>query len=69
MRNGTEINQDNYRALKREIEETERQLAELKYEASDWKKVSDSLNDISKKTAKIGSALQSAGRKLTTSIT
>ena len=69
MKNGTEINQDNYRALKREIEETERQLAELKYEASDWKKVSDSLNDISKKTAKIGSALQSAGRKLTTSIT
>ena len=47
IKNGGTISQENYRNLQREIINTENKLKQLKVEASNWTKVSKSLDNIS----------------------
>ena len=63
IKNGGTISQENYRALQREIIETENQLKQLKVEASNWTAVSKSLDNISKKMKTVGDAVSELGTK------
>lgn len=54
----------NYRALQREIIETENQLKNLKKEASNWTKVSSALDTISNKMKSLGNSISSVGQKM-----
>ena len=63
IQNGGEVSQENYRYLQREILKTENQLKSLKTEASNWTKVSKSLDEISTRMNKVGSAVTDLGTK------
>lgn len=54
----------NYRALQREIIETENQLKNLKMEASNWTKVSSALDTVSNKMKSLGNSISSVGQKM-----
>ena len=69
MVNGTKISEENYRALQREIELTQRKLSDLKNESSNWTKVGNNLIEIGNKLDQLGNKISSLGSKLTTSIT
>ena len=69
MANGTEINEQNYRNLQREIIATQNKLSDLKNEASNWTKAGDALVKWGEKLDKIGQKLNDLGNKLTTRLT
>lgn len=69
MANGTEINEQNYRNLQREIIATQTKLSDLKNEASNWTKAGDKLIKWGENLDKISQKIDSLGSKLTTRIT
>lgn len=69
IKNGGTISQDNYRALQREIIETEAKLKKLQAQASNWGQASQALQDFSNKTKKLGEKLNTIGSTLTTKVT
>lgn len=69
IKNGGTISQENYRALQREIIETEAKLKKLQAQASNWGKASAALEEFSQKTKKLGDKLSSIGNTLTTHVT
>ena len=69
IKNGGTISQENYRALQREIVETEAKLKKLQAQASNWGQASAALQDFSNKTKKLGDKLSSIGNTLTTHVT
>lgn len=68
LSNGT-VSTENYRNYRREIILTENKLQDLKSEASNWTKASKSLDDISSKVTKVGSAFSNIGSKLSVGVT
>jgi len=64
IQNGGKISQENYRYLQREIINTENKLKELKLEASNWNKISKSLDTVSTKMTSLGSKISSVGSKM-----
>ena len=69
MSKGTEINEENYRTLQREIINTQNKLVDLKNEASNWTKAGDALIKWGENLDKVGQKINSLGSKLTTSLT
>ena len=69
MAKGTEINEENYRNLQREIINTQNKLSNLKNEASNWTKVGDKLIEWGENLNKVSQKIDSLGSKLTTSLT
>lgn len=69
MADGTEINEENYRALQREIINTQNKLSNLKNEASNWNKAGNYLTNLSNELDTISSKVDSLGNKLTTRLT
>lgn len=69
MANGTEINEQNYRNLQREIIATQTKLSDLKNEASNWTKAGDKLIQWGENLDKVSQKIDSLGSKLTTSLT
>lgn len=69
MADGTEINEGNYRALQREIINTQNKLSNLKNEASNWNKAGNYLTNLSNELDTISSKVDSLGNKLTTRLT
>lgn len=66
MSNGTEINAENYRALQREIINTQNKLSDLKNENSGWNKAGSYLTKLGNELDTISSKIDSLGNKLTT---
>lgn len=66
MSNGTEINAENYRALQREIINTQKKLSDLKNENSGWNKAGSYLTKLGNELDTISSKVDSLGNKLTT---
>ena len=69
MASGTQINEENYRALQREIINTQNKLSDLKNESSNWTKAGDQLIKWGENLDKISSKLDNLGNKLTTRLT
>lgn len=69
MANGTQINEENYRSLQREIINTQNKLSNLKNEASNWTKAGDKLIEWGENLNKVSQKIDSLGSKLTTSLT
>ena len=69
MIEGGEINQENYRALQREIVATENKLNALKLEASNWNKAGDALIEFGEKISTISQKIETLGTNLTTKLT
>ena len=69
MAQGTQIDQENYRYLQREIINTQNKLSNLKNEASNWTKVSEQLTKWGSNLENIGQKIDSLGNKLTTRLT
>ena len=69
MSEGTEINEENYRALQREIIKTQTKLSDLKNENSGWNKAGNYLTNLGKELDTISSKVDSLGNKLTTRLT
>ena len=69
MANGTEINEQNYRNLQREIISTQNKLSDLKNEASNWTKAGDALIKWGENLDKVSQKIDSLGSKLTTRLT
>lgn len=69
MAEGTKINEENYRALQREIINTQNKLSDLKNEASNWTKAGKKIEEIGTKIEGIGNKVDSLGNKLSTRVT
>ena len=69
MANGTEISEENYRNLQREIINTENKLKQLQLEASNWTKAGAKLEEFGTKVGNIASKIDTLGSTLTTSLT
>lgn len=69
MANGTQINEENYRALQREIINTQNKLSDLKNASSKLTKVGDDLINWGNNLDKIASKIDNLGNKLTTRLT
>lgn len=69
MADGTEINTENYRALQREIINTENKLKQLKLETSNWTTAGGNIEEIGTKIEKIGNSVDNLGNKLSTRVT
>ena len=69
MASGTQINEENYRALQREIINTQNKLSDLKNESSNWTKAGNQLIKWGENLDKISSKLDNLGNKLTTRLT
>lgn len=69
MANGTQINEENYRNLQREIINTQNKLSDLKNETSNWTKAGDSLIKWGESFDKISAKIDNLGNKLTTRLT
>lgn len=69
MANGTKISEENYRALQREIINTQNKLKTLKLEASNWTQVGRKIEQVGTKIESIGNKVDSLGNKLTTRVT
>ena len=69
MANGTEISEENYRNLQREIISTENKLKELQLEASDWTQAGKKLEEFGNKVIDISSKIDNLGSTLTTTLT
>lgn len=62
---GGEISQKNYRALQREIINTENKLKKLKLECSNWTQAGRRIEEIGTKIQSVGNRVDSLGNKLT----
>lgn len=69
MSNGTEINAENYRALQREIINTQKKLSDLKNENSGWNKAGSYLTKLGNELDTISTKVDNLGNKLTTRLT
>lgn len=69
MAQGTQINEENYRALQREIINTQNKLSNLKNEASNWTKAGKKIEEIGTKIESIGNKVDKLGNKLTKNLT
>lgn len=69
MAEGGEINQENYRALQREIIATQNKLSALKAEASNWNKAGDALIKYGERITAISQKIETIGTNLATKIT
>ena len=69
MANGTEINEQNYRNLQREIIATQNKLSDLKNETSKWTKAGDKLIQWGENLDRVSKKIDSLGSKLTTRLT
>lgn len=67
--NGTEISEENYRNLQREIINTENKLKQLQLEASNWTKAGAKLEEFGTKVGNIAGKIDNLGSTLTTSLT
>lgn len=67
--NGTEISEENYRNLQREIISTENKLKELQVQASKWTSAGESLEAFGNKVTNISNKIDNLGSTLTTSLT
>lgn len=67
--NGTDISEENYRNLQREIINTENKLKQLQLEASNWTKAGEKLEEFGTKVTNISSKIDTLGSTLTTSLT
>ena len=67
--NGTEVSEENYRNLQREIINTENKLKQLQLEASNWTKAGAKLEEFGTKVGNISSKIDNLGSTLTTSLT
>lgn len=66
---GTEISKENYRALQREIENTQIKLNKMKAEASKWTSAGNAMEEFGNKVSKISSKVDKLGTTLTTGLT
>lgn len=69
MANGTEISEENYRNLQREIISTENKLKALQLEASNWTQAGKKLEEFGNKVTDISSKINNLGSTLTTTLT
>lgn len=69
IKNGTEIADENYRNLQREIINTENKLKNLKVEASNWTTAGKAIEEYGTKIQNLGNKIDSVGNKLTTRLT
>ena len=69
MANGTDISEENYRNLQREIINTENKLKQLQLEASNWTKAGKKIEEFGNKVESISSKISNLGNTLTTSLT
>ena len=69
MANGTQVNEENYRFLQREIINTKNKLADLENASSNWTKTGEKLIKWGENLDNIASKIDSLGNKLTTKIT
>lgn len=67
--NGKKISEENWRAIQREIINTENKLKQLKLEASNWTQTGRKIEEIGTKIETIGNKVDSLGNKLTTRVT
>lgn len=67
--NGTEISDENYRNLQREIINTENKLKDLKVQASNWTTVGKKLEEVGGKITNISKKIDNLGSTLTTTLT
>lgn len=65
----TEEQEKNYRALQREIINTENKLKKLKVEASNWTTAGKAIEEVGTKIENVGTKIDSLGNKLTTRVT
>lgn len=63
IQSGGNLNTEEYRTLQREIIETENKLKNLKLEASNWTKASQSLQQFSDKMKNLGNTITNIGNK------
>ena len=66
---GAKISEDNWRALQREIINTENKLKNLKLETSNWTNAGRKIEEIGTKIENLGNRVDNLGNKLTTRIT
>lgn len=69
MAEGTKINEENYRALQREIINTQNKLNDLKTENSRWNKTGTYLTNLGNELDTISDKIEKVGNKLTTRLT
>lgn len=69
MAEGTEINEENYRALQREIVNTQNKLNDLKTENSKWNKTGNYLTNLGEELDSISTKIDKIANKLTTKLT
>lgn len=69
MAEGTEINEENYRALQREIINTQNKLNNLKTENSKWNKTGTYLTNLGNELDTISDKIDKVGNKLTLGLT
>ena len=67
--NGSEISEENYRSLQREIINTENKLKQLQLQASKWSTAGDKLQEFGTKVENISNKIDNLGSTLTTSLT
>ena len=67
--NGTEISEENYRNLQREIINTENKLNQLQLQASKWTSAGEKLEEFGSKVTNISSKIDNLGSTMTTSLT
>ncbi len=69
MAEGTQINEENYRALQREIINTQNKLNTLKTEASSWNKAGKKLEEYGQKLEDLGTKADKVANKMTVGLT
>lgn len=69
MTEGTKINEENYRALQREIINTENKLKQLQVETSNWTKAGTKIDQVGQKIDGVGNKLGKMGMTLTKTVT
>lgn len=67
--NGTDISEENYRNLQREIINTENKLKQLQVQASKWTSTGKTLEEFGNKVINISNKIDNLGSTLTTSLT
>lgn len=67
--NGKKISEENWRAIQRDIINTENKLKQLKLEASNWTQAGRKIEEIGTKIETIGNKVDNLGNKLTTRVT
>lgn len=69
IKNGTQISDENYRNLQREIINTENKLKDLQVQASKWTTAGKTVEEYGNKIQTLGTKIDDVGNKLTTRLT